>query len=403
MHRSRCPSIALGLLLPWGCIAHAETVWPTPISTAVTWSAAASPHTWDAANLQIASGGSVSIEAGAVVIMPSGSSITVDPGAQILALGSSDAPIRIGGASQSVPGGVIHLTASLTSQFRFCHFSNLAQIRVDSASPQGNHLFEHCVFRKFTDHAIQINAAPARVLHCIFLDQPTELYGVQMNCSAAFSDETCPTIWYNAFRGNGLWITAPNWTTVPFNHIDFFRHNRVTGGIGVLLSGDKYPNFQNFRLLDCDLGSASPSVRVFSTPGWDGSISGSIERCGLSTLARSSLSVDGVTNLANNYWGTTNMDTIAAALFGGALAPDVALPIAVTHPFPQADVDGSDDGNQTRQADADLVKQAIVGLTPLSSEAAAIADVDGNGVVDTRDALLIESYVNGLIWKLPVP
>lgn len=115
------------------------------------------------------------------------------------------------------------------------------------------------------------------------------------------------------------------------------------------------------------------------------------------------MSVGGVTNLANNYWGTTNMATITAVVFGGALSTNVVLPISTTNMFPQADLDGSDEGNLTRQADADLVKKAVVGLISLTPEQQAAADVDRNGVVDTRDALLIESYINGLMWKLPVP
>jgi len=42
-------------------------------------------------------------------------------------------------------------------------------------------------------------------------------------------------------------------------------------------------------------------------------------------------------------------------------------------------------------------------MTNLTAGQLSIADVDHNGKVDARDALIIESYVNGLIWKLPVP
>jgi hypothetical protein len=76
-------------------------------------------------------------------------------------------------------------------------------------------------------------------------------------------------------------------------------------------------------------------------------------------------------------------------------------PPQTPNPFPQADVDNSDGGNKTSQEDAELVKKHLVGLVTLTPEQLRIADVDGNGVVDVRDALMIESYVNGLIWKLP--
>ncbi len=401
-----CVKCLLPLVLGLGLLkigpSAADTIWTSPITNAVTWTAAGSPHTWGFGDLWINAGGDVTIEPGAVVQMPSGGVVRVEAGARLRALGSTDTPIRFGGVSDAAPGGYVFFSSALESQFRFCHFTNLKGIRVLPQSPQGNHLFEHCVFRKFTDHAIYLENAPARILHCMFLDGASDKYGVRMYCSV-FTDETCPTIWYNAFERNGLVVVAANHTTLAMNNWDFFRFNRVGGGTGIALGGGRTPGFQKFLLLDCDLGDASPSLHVYADNGWAGGVDGRIERCRLLSLTQYSQNVGGLTNLANNYWGTTNMDAIAAALFGGTVSTNAALPISTTNLFPQADVDGSDNGNLTRQADADLVKQAVVGLISLTPEQQAIADVDRNGVVDTRDALLIESYINGLMWKLPVP
>ena len=392
------------LLLSVGSVAavQAGTTWTSPITNAVAWTKAGSPHTWSG-TLTVGAGGLVTIEAGAVVQYSSGQDLVVVAGGQILAVGTADDPISIGGVSESARGGELYVQSENASEFRFCHFANLSHIHVMATSPQGNPLFEHSIFRKFSAHIFQLNDAPARILHCIFRDNPAEVYGVYMACSS-FSDETCPTIWYNAFEQYGLLVTAPNYGTVAMKDYDFFRYNRVGGGIGILFAGDRYPGFSRFRLLDCDLGNASPSLSLQSTPGWDGGMNAmSIERCNLSTLVRSTMNVSAITNLANNYWGTTNMSMIAAALFGGEFSTNVTLPISTTNVFPQADVDGSDNGDRTRQADADLVKKYIVGMTNLNAQQFSIADVDHNGKVDARDALIIESYVNGLIWKLPVP
>ncbi len=387
-------------LIPFRGVA-AATVWTSPITNSVTWTKADSPHTWSG-NMTVSAGGVINIEAGAVVQMPPGNNLTLGAGSQILALGSSDDPIRFGGVSDTAKGGTVYINSSLTSQFRHCQFANLSQINITAQSPQGNHLFEYCVFRKFIAHVVQLSDAPARILHCIFRDNASDQYAVYMAITS-FSDETCPTIWYNTIDRNGLLATAPNYGTASFNNHDFFRYNRVAGGTGIFFAGDRYPSFTGFLLRDCDLGNASPSLNLSASPGWDGGLAGSILGCNLSTLTRSSFGVGGVTNLTNNYWGTTNIETIASALFGGAISTNVAIPISTTNVFPQADVDGSDNGNRTLQADADLVKKAVVGLVTLSPAQQAIADVDRNGTVDARDALLIESYINNLIWKLPVP
>lgn len=381
--------------------AVADTVWTSPITGAVTWTKAAGPHTWSG-DLSLVSGAAVTIEPGAVVRMPSGGNLHLYGGSCVLALGSSDAPIPFGGASETAAGGTVYLESPLTSEFRFCHFANLSRFWISSQSPQGNHLFEHCVFRKFTSDPVQLINAPARILHCIFRDNAADKYCVAMTCNS-FSSETCPTIWYNVFDRNGLTIWTPG--DLAMNDYDFFRFNRVCGGTGLSLAMDKYGVYRRLRILDCDLGGTSSGIHFSGYgSGWDGTVDAmSIERCNLSGLSRQSCGFVSVTNLANNYWGTTNMSEIATALFGGAVTNAAALPISTTNVFPQADVDGSDGGNRTLQADADMVKKAVVGLLSLTPSQAAVADVDRNGTVDTRDALLIESYINGLMWKLPVP
>lgn len=402
MSLQRFSSCALLLWFQLAGFAAAATVWTSPITGAVTWTKADGPHTWSG-DLNVNSGGLVAIEPGAVVQMPSAGHWRINGGGQVLALGSAEDPIRIGGASESAPGDTLWLDSPLTSEFRFCHFANLSRIRISQQSPQANPLFEHCIFRKFTGHCIELINAPARILHGIFRDNPVGMYGVSMTCSV-FSDETCPTIWYNAFDRNGLalWTPADIW----LGDYDFFRYNRVAGGVGIAFRADKYGHYHRFRLLDCDLGNTATSL-VFSGygSGWDGSMDAmSIERCHLSILTQAAFNFSNVTNLSNNYWGTTDPAAIDAALFGGGvISTNAVVPISPTNVFPQADVDNSDGGNRTRQADADRVKQAVVGLVALDPGEAAIADVDRNGAVDARDALLIESYLNGLIWKLPVP
>jgi hypothetical protein len=107
--------------------------------------------------------------------------------------------------------------------------------------------------------------------------------------------------------------------------------------------------------------------------------------------------------LRNCWWGTTDMSVISNRLSVWRLSTNTVIPLATSNFFPQADVDLSDNNNATAQADADLVKQSLVGLTNLTPAQITRADVDRDGTVTLRDALMIESYVNGLIWKLPDP
>jgi len=72
------------------------------------------------------------------------------------------------------------------SEFRFCHFANLGHIQVAATSPQGNSLFEHCVFRRFSSYVFLLDdSAPVRVLHCIFYDNSPSVQAICVNATSA--------------------------------------------------------------------------------------------------------------------------------------------------------------------------------------------------------------------------
>jgi hypothetical protein len=387
------------LSLAWCGKAGAGTVWTSPITNAVLWTKAGSPHTWGG-SLVINSGGIITVEPGAAIQVPAAQHISSEAGAQILALGTPDDPIRIGGVSDTTVGGILYLNSSLTSQFRYCHFSNLTQIQISSQAPQANHLFEHCVFRKFTAHVILLNNAPVRILHCIFQNNATTEYGVRMNVGGGgLTDENVPTIWYNAFDRNGLIAYSESSSNPDFRDREFFRFNLVRGGTGVCVQDGPNSSISRVRIVDNDLSKCAVSFQLLSNPH----TAHSVERCDVSAFTYQNGDVSTLTNLANNYWGTNDLAAITSRLFAGAASTNTAVPLHPQSWFPHADVDGSDGGNATTLQDADLVKQHLVGMTNLTSGQLTVADVDHNGTVDARDALIIESFVNGLIWKLPVP
>jgi len=365
------------------------------------WSKADTPHRI-IGDLTIESAASVTVEPGVQLVFDSGKNMTVN--GQVLANGTAEAPITIGGTSEGARGNRITLSSSQTSEFVYCHFAHLTKCIVNSATPQANHLFSHCVLQDFLGTALYM-LGPARVMHCIFRNntpgnaQTTatgpDAFGIVV--AAAGTEESTPMIMYNVFDANGLWFGPCNYA-----NIEFVRYNRVCGGVGAMISTSHETGLRGLRILDCDLGNATQSVVWNTHAAWADVC---VRNCMLSTVTTLGYTYQGnsFSCLDSNYWGTQDMDTIFGRI---SATPEVITgwgiePVLDSNPFPQADVDGSDAGNRTTQADADLVKEYLIGKRTLSPAQLDIADVDRDGDVDIRDALMIESYVNGLIWKLP--
>jgi len=93
------------------------------------------------------------------------------------------------------------------------------------------------------------------------------------------SDETAPTIWYNTFDRNGLYISIPAGSTADLWNHEFFRFNRVASGLGVDVEGMS-GDMRKFRLVDCDLGSCNPSIYFGGANYADMTIS----RCSISNI-----------------------------------------------------------------------------------------------------------------------
>ncbi len=384
---------------------EAATTWTSPITNSVTWTKAESPHQWT--GQMFVDGGVVTVEPGAVVQMPADPepwndymALRVRNGGQILADGSPDDPIRIGGVSDLQRGGTMVLASTAVSVFRHCRFANLSTLRLDALSPPAEHVFEHCIFRKFSDNVFSLRNMPARIQHCIFQDNTA--FGVHLYVDQLY-EENAPTIWHNGFDADGLLISTSDSGSHSLGNHEFFRFNRVAGGAGVKLA--PYSSWTgvtigNLRLVDCDLSACTNSVRLEGNQ-WLGAMT--IERSDLAALGGTHANIAGVQSYPGNYWGTSDTNVIAGRLFGGTIDPAVVVPVAAASPFPQADVDLSDAGNRTTLADADLVKAYLVGAATLSTAQLEAADADRSGTVDVRDVLLIESLVRGLVPALPAP
>lgn len=392
--------------------ARADTVWTSPITNTVTWTRAASPHTWSG-RLFVEGQGEVVIEPGASVTMPTDPDISPDNynwswmvrnGGRVSAVGTALEPIRIGGLSDNERRLRLHLASAASSEFRHVRFTGMARIECADSSPHPSPLFEHCVFRRFAEAPLKLLGCPARVLHCIFQDN--DGYAIELPWPhRTMTDQNAPTLWYNAFdqralhilQGGGLW---------NFQNHDFFRHNRVASGIGIRIQVAAYqdsPRVQNLVLRDLDLGGCSPSLTVYAAGG-DGLENFSLIDSHLATLVEEhAQAVTREVVLTGNYWGTTVASNITAAAFAGSLSPSAVTPFATAALFPQADVDDSHQGNATTAADADLVKRHLVGALTLSPAQRTTADVDRDGILTARDALLLDSFVNGMLWQLPTP
>lgn len=183
----------------------------------------------------------------------------------------------------------------------------------------------------------------------------------------------------------------------------FIQDNRISESpvpaIMIALAGNG--SISGLAISDCSLKCSSG----IDVEYWGEAFVGlTVQRCDLTSVSCSlqgHSSLSGTFAFTNNYWGVTNSASIAANVFGGALPSSAYAPCATNSFFRQADVDGSAFGNATGQEDADLVKQYLVGSRQLAPEQLKTADVDNDGDVDVRDALMIESFVKGTLWRLP--
>jgi hypothetical protein len=387
-------------------LAQAETQWQGTITTDVTWTKAASPHRVVGAGVTIAPGVTVTIQAGARVVLPPTETITVN--GSLLAQGVAEDPITVGGLDEQSRGHYLLFSSSSRSELRYTIFSHMYSIFVSSTSPQGNHLFDHCQFSDFTSYCVELDSAPARILNSIFRNNST--FAVLVHYGVDFSDSSTPLIMNNVIDKNGLYVGGFRPGNCNAGQRNFFIGNRVCGGTGVFVGVEntwEYVSIQGVKISSCNLRACNPSVAT-GEYGGGGNPYGCVlnvvvTSCDLTNISNGGTSICGgsrIQSLAGNYWGKDNTSEILSRM-NQPLDPSILLPLAHTSLFPQADVDNSDDGNATTQADADLVKKYLVGLAPLTSTQLDVADVDRDGKVDIRDALMIESYVKALIWKLP--
>lgn len=382
--------------------AQAETQWTGAISSNVTWTKSGSPHRIVGGDLQIASSATVTIEAGAQVIL-GGNGININ--GRILAQGTAEDPITIGNVSQSAQGGSLVFYGSTPSEMRYCHASYMIRWKVMAASPQGNHLFDHCIFRGFGDDTISLDRGCARILNCIFRETQGDRH-IYWQVDVLV-DANIPTIQYNVFDKNALRGSSHCVPSFSMQGKKWFANNRVAGGsYGVCFDngggGVSTGFFNGLAIYDCDLAKPTAGVKLEAFTG-NGVI---IRGCAMSILYISG-NISTFDCVSNNWWGLYDTTVINSQrvyyTYGSAsnIQPGMFSPFLMANPFPQADVDNSDSGNDTKQEDADIVKKCLVGLATLTPSQRDIADVDRDGKVDIRDALMIESYVKGLIWKLP--
>jgi hypothetical protein len=385
--------------------ARAGTVWPSTITSNVTFTKAGSPHTWSG-SLQVQSAATVTVEPGAIVQWGPGQELAVN--GRILALGDPADPIQFGGVSDAAQGSRLYLYSSQTSEFRHVNFAHFLYLELIASSPQGNHLIEHCTFRRMTQQAVYLNqssgfGAAARIRHCIF--EPTRGYFGIFHYIRNLTPDSTPLIEYNAFTRDGLYIQGDASSTYDAYGYSYFRHNKVGGGIGVqitpCLGGDCGGTLRNIVIEGNDLAACTSSVHVASSGG--ALLFLVVHSNDVSKLSYGYTVGINVSSLHNNYWGTTSTTAIHQLAFDGSFLTNDVVPFATNTWFNQADVDGSDADQATRIEDADLVKRSLLGETNLAPAQVARADVDRDGTVTLRDALLLESYVRGLVPKLPDP
>jgi hypothetical protein len=368
-------------------------------ATDYLYTKAGSPYTISA-NVIVGTGDLLTIQPGAELILNTGIGIQIN-GGKMTAIGTVENPIRIHGVWETSVGGEIVLNSPQLCQLEYIHFDYYGGVRVEKTTPYPDHLIQHCVFQW---RGVTINNARVRIFHCVFGKVATQNgeFGVtwtpKESTAALF-----PQVWYCVFARGGIFAGGSFSGTVDFADSDFFRYNRVLAGVGVkcYAGGNTY---SNIRVRDCDLAGCLPSVTYIGEGGgypyYCTFTNVSVNNCDIATIVGSG-TVTSIVSFANNWWGTTDTAAIENRITWPTNEAKKIGPIKTTSNFKQADVDGSDGGGKTTQADADLIKKYLVGMEALSPEQLTIADVDGSGTVDLRDVVIIESFLNGFLWKLP--
>ncbi|MDD5705353.1 MAG: right-handed parallel beta-helix repeat-containing protein [Kiritimatiellae bacterium] len=357
----------------------AETYHSGTVSADETWTLAGSPHI---VNDQLYLNAKVTVEPEVTVV--TWADVHVYEHGSILAIGLPDKPIRFGSYHYNM-----HIWSETPSVFRYCRFLNFDTIYFLDAMLSASHLFQHCSFQGGGQYgAVNVWASPVRVLNCTFLHNsgPAIVIGLY-----DMTPDLLPTIRNNAIIGPGIEIQGNNGSA--WNE-PIIQDNHVTGPYGIRLTMDSVQGLliKNCRF-NCPTGIVNECVS---------SLDVTVAGCDLASVA-GPMPLSGNLVLTNNWWGTTNSAEIGARIFGGSLDESAFMPCATKSCFQQADVDGSAGGNATGQEDATMVKEHIVGLRQLTPEQQTIADVDNDNDVDLRDALMIESFVKGTLWRLPSP
>ena len=369
-------------------------------ATDYLYTKAGSPYTI-AANVIVGTGDTLTIQPGAELILNTGIGIQVN-GGKMTAIGTVENPIRIHGVWETSVGGGIGLNTSELCQLEYVHFNYCGGVSVAKTTPYPDHLFQHCVFQW---GGVTLGAR-ARIFHCVF-GKIVGGFGVYWNPPEAIT-ELVPQVWYCVFVSGGIKVNCPPLDFSTFTTSDCFRYNRVVAGVGAQFDNGSGGTVRNIEIRDCDFAGCSPSVRFFSTYGdWhasslirDVSVIG-CDVASIEAVVSGYAGIQGIVSFANNWWGTTNTVLIDSRITWLTNEAKMIGPIKTTSNFKQADVDGSDGGGKTTKADADLIKKYLVGMEALSPEQLTIADVDGSGTVDLRDVVIIESFINGFLWKLP--
>lgn len=301
----------------------------------------------------------------------------------------------IGGASRASKAGKIVIHSSLTSEFIYTRFRNMGDIEIPYLEPFGNHLFNHCIFEEML--FLRVFDSPFRLLNSLFLESTSGVYWQLSSITETITDSNVPLIRYNSFKSNGLtlWIVGSvgGENILSFGNRSFFEFNRCVGPVGISIGA---PNrwarnllFQNNDLINCvDSFVFSPHVEFLT-----------IKYSDLSKIRSLGVGVRNITSFSNNFWNAHSINEISNKITWPNNEDLKILPFREVSLFPQADITQS--GGLTTQADAAMLRDFLVGKVDLSPEQLTEADVDGNGEVNLRDLLILESFLNGFLWRLP--
>ena len=365
----------------------------TPVSGTInedtTWTESGSPYI--AGNhVVVADGVTLTIEPGCIIKFSPGINLSIS--GRVIADGTPEKPIIFMRYEASNWGNIRLQSADPGCLFDSCRiFGGQRGIQIYSSSPGTPATISNCLFYDIYNECIDISNSAPIITGCTIIAHRYNAIKVYSSDASlklpSFSN--CSILKRGAMEMSGIEITMSSQDNFQAL-VENCRISNFQKAISI-----KMANSDNnmIRIIACDLKNNNHSVSYYNTGS---SFDSELRNCRIGYIFfddSSDVSVPlSPIEARENFW------TLEEAGRSNKTDQISFIDDRATDHFPGADLN---DDDVTDSDDAAVIMDYLVGNQTLPDE--DLADADGDGDVDIRDASLVRSYGQGLLWKLPKP